>query len=74
MIFEVADLLNASPATVSRCGMVYFESLSWEILIDEFVEKHKLEGFKKRAIWLLDVGLATIKSFPIYKSEIAIVN
>ena len=41
MVFEVENLNNASPATVSRCGMVYLEPihLGWEPLITTWKEK-----------------------------------
>lgn len=42
MLFEVQDLSVASPATVSRCGMVYlsFDNLHWSLFVQSWLEKH----------------------------------
>ena len=40
MMFEVEDLQEASPATVSRCGMVFMEPerLDWRVLVRPWVD------------------------------------
>lgn len=45
LLFEVADLRSASPATVSRCGMVYTHSqvLPWKSLVAAWTRRAKLE-------------------------------
>lgn len=52
LLFEVENLAMASPATVSRCGMVYndYVDLGWKPFVQSWLDKHdKVESTQKEA-------------------------
>jgi dynein heavy chain len=54
MTFEVENLNNASPATVSRCGIIYVSAneLSWEPLVFTWaLDKHKEKSTQTGQSW-----------------------
>eukprot|EP00736_Rhodelphis_marinus_P009962 Rmarinus@m.13206 len=57
MMFEVEDLAVASPATVSRCGMVYVEPehVGWKSLVQSWIAKLPADTLKNQADMLLEL-------------------
>ncbi|KAL3154307.1 hypothetical protein ABBQ32_013792 [Trebouxia sp. C0010 RCD-2024] len=72
MLFEVADLAVASPATVSRCGMVYVppDNLGWRPFVQTWAQQRLPAGVTEvsRAYLValfeqhVDAGLAWVRS------------
>lgn len=49
-LFEIDSLNQASPATISRCGMIYLDesSLGFEMIIKSWIQKFIQKEFKIR--------------------------
>jgi dynein heavy chain len=52
MLFEVQDLSVASPATVSRCGMVYlsFDNLPWILFVKSWLDRIDIQPSHKEIL------------------------
>ena len=85
MMFEVEDLAVASPATVSRCGMVFLETkqLGWYALVKTFAANmpEKLQKYSElllnKSQYLLNGALAWTRKygkFLVHQSEMTFVN
>ncbi|CAD8161959.1 unnamed protein product [Paramecium pentaurelia] len=58
IIFETSDLQQASPATVTRCGMLFMEQLQWRVILDN---QNFNDTMQKKALWLFDCTLGFLQ-------------
>ena len=56
LIFEPEDLEQASPATVSRCGMIYMDpqQLGWRVFKDSYIQHELPASLTKEARELIN--------------------
>jgi len=59
MLFEVEDLEEASPATVSRCGIVYLSylDLGWRPVVKSWIKTHFDKADEKYGFTIFDKQL-----------------
>jgi len=75
MMFEVEDLLEASPATVSRCGMVYVspEKIGWQVLTTKWIanlpDVLKEHGIDAMYIEMIDGIIPPVMDFLFGKNQ-----
>ena len=86
MMFEVEDLKEASPATVSRCGMVYLEPhrLGWRSLVYSYIKQLPVsiqgsmtDTFQNSIEWICPPILEFLRKkckFPIPVTEMELIN
>ena len=70
--FEVADLNNASPATVSRCGIVYVSptNLNWEPLVSTWCKdraEYRQQSAPDESTWMADLTKKYIEGPDLFK-------
>ena len=65
MLFEVEDLAVASPATVSRCGMVYndWKDLGWKPYVTSWLANRKDESIREALRSLFDKYISKMLEF-----------
>ena len=75
MMFEVEDLNEASPATVSRCGMVYVSpnKLGWQVLTHSWVEQLpdelKRHGISAMYVEMIEAIIPEVMDFLFGKNQ-----